>query len=458
MTLNRREFLRSGAAAGALLLGGPLRADAAIDRYGTSRASRLFPGTVLAHADLHNHSLYSDGDGDPRHAFASMRDAGLDVVALTDHSTLSYGLSDSPCPGRQFDCQSLAGIDEETWARTRLLADRFDDDHRFVSIRGFEWSSPTLGHMNVWFSERWIDPLHTAGLGHGEGAGDFSHRESGGSFPQEITDPLDAIIAGVPLGDLSMNPFYQWLQRPPGTPVAEGGLDGIAGFNHPGREPGRFSFFAFNAMVEPRLVSMEIFNRREDYLFEGTDTGVPSPLVQCLEAGWRTGLLGVTDEHGRDWGFPDGKGRGGLWVTELTRAGVRDAMLARRFFATNLKGLRVDASAKGVRMGQALSHASGPVTFQLDVDRGPGWTHKPLQVQVLRPGTFLPEVIANAEVVVPAPNEPVIAFQADVNIANGGWIVLRITDPDEPADGRATGVWPGFGKAIAYTSPWWLQV
>ena len=456
MTLNRREFLRSGAATGALLLGDPFRARAAIDRYGTSRASRLFPGTFLAHADLHNHSLYSDGDGDARQVFASMRDAGLDVVALTDHSTLSYGLSDSPCPGRQFDCQSLAGIDEETWARTRRLADLHHHENRFVSIRGFEWSSPTLGHMNVWFSERWIDPLHTAGLGKGEGAGDFAHRE--GDIPQELTDPLDAIIAGVPLGDLSMNPFYQWLQRPPETPLLEGGLDGIVGFNHPGREPGRFSFFAFNAMVEPRLVSMEIFNRREDYLFEGTDTGVQSPLVQCLEAGWRTGLLGVTDEHGTDWGFPDGKGRGGLWVSELTRNGVREAMLDRRFFATNQKGLRVDAAANGVRMGRSLSHASGPVEFQVDVDRGPDWHGKSLQVQVLRPGTLLPEVIANALVTVPNPDQPVISFTANVDITSGGWMVLRVSDPEQPADSRAAGIWPGFGKAIAYTSPWWLQV
>jgi hypothetical protein len=59
---------------------------------------------------------------------------------------------------------------------------------------------------------------------------------------------------------------------------------------------------------------MEMMNRREDYLFEGYRDGQPSPLVECLNAGWRVGLLGVTDEHGTDWGHPDGKGRAGLWV------------------------------------------------------------------------------------------------------------------------------------------------
>ena len=46
------------------------------DAWGTSRASRLFPGWWLAHADLHNHTRLSDGAGDPRLAFASMRAAG----------------------------------------------------------------------------------------------------------------------------------------------------------------------------------------------------------------------------------------------------------------------------------------------------------------------------------------------------------------------------------------------
>ncbi len=95
------------------------------------------------------------------------------------------------------------------------------------------------------------------------------------------------------------------------------------------------------------MVSLEMFNRRDDYLFEGYADGRSSPLCACLNAGWRTGITGVTDEHGIDWGHPEGKGRTGLWVAEHTRAGVKEAMLARRFFATRTSGLRVDATAVG---------------------------------------------------------------------------------------------------------------
>ncbi|MEU4693080.1 hypothetical protein [Actinoplanes sp. NPDC023714] len=39
----------------------------------------------------------SDGDGDPARAYESMRSAGLDIAALTDHTTLLAvnGLSSS---------------------------------------------------------------------------------------------------------------------------------------------------------------------------------------------------------------------------------------------------------------------------------------------------------------------------------------------------------------------------
>jgi hypothetical protein len=36
--------------------------------------------------------------------------------------------------------------------------------------------------------------------------------------------------------------------------------------------------------------------------------------------------------------------------------------------------------------------------------------------------------------------------------------VLRITDPDVPADGRATGEWTSYGNAVAYASPFFLEV
>ena len=45
---------------------------------------------------------------------------------------------------------------------------------------------------------------------------------------------------------------------------------------------------------------MEMFNRKEDYLFEGIDQSSISPLTDCLDKGWRVGLAGDADMDIKD--------------------------------------------------------------------------------------------------------------------------------------------------------------
>ena len=353
---------------------------------GAARASALAQGTTLVHADLHNHTLMSDGDGDPANAFASMREAGLDVAALTDHATLF----------------SINGLSRSEWNRTQQLADAADAPGAYTAIRGFEWSHPLLGHVNIWFS------------------GDY------------------ADLGRAP----SMGSLYDWIQR----------SNGISGFNHPGREAFRFDDFSFRSAMLDQMVGLEMFNRGDDYLFDGWSGGQSSPLNACLNAGWRTGLTGVTDEHGTNWGYPEGKGRTGLWVAENTRGGVLEAMRARRFFATRVSGLRLDATANGVRMGGPIPLARGDVRFALDIDRGPDWAGKPLHVQVLRPGSRAPEV---ADVIETEAGR-VTEFTVPLDVEDGNWVVLRVSDPTQAnaspgPSGHAANDW-----GVAYSSPWWL--
>jgi Protein of unknown function (DUF3604) len=383
------------------------------DAWGTSRASRLFPGWWLAHADLHNHTRLSDGAGDPRLAFGSMRAAGLDVAALTDHSRWASVFLD------RFKAPGWTGIDDRAWRQTIALAEAANADGEFVALHGFEWSHAAHGHMNVWDSERFTDPLRTAP---------------------------------------TMGRFWRWLEHR--------GDDGLVGFNHPGTGRLRFDDFGYRPALAGRLVSLELFNKLEDYLLKDTDRGGESPLNQCLNAGWRVGLLGVTDEHGPDWGHPDHKGRAGLWVRELTRAGVLEALGSRRFFASRVKGLRLDAaitslagggSGERARMGTAVGHPGGPVRIEVDLDRGQAsWGRRHI-LQVLRPGERLPALAATLEVDLSGPDEPVAALELDLDPADGAWVVVRVTDPAEPPDARATGDWARQGRAIAYASPFWLE-
>ncbi|MGH3793333.1 MAG: CehA/McbA family metallohydrolase [Pseudonocardiaceae bacterium] len=377
---------------------------------GAARSSRISRDTMLVHADLHNHTLLSDGMGDPEAAFPSMREAGLDVAALTDHAIRGASVEGTGTGGAPW-----IGLDRAGWRRTGKLADAYDRPGEFTAIRGFEWSHPRIGHVNAWFTDDFTDIATHGGMAE----------------------------------------LYAWLSQfgHRNGAAALAGTAGLAGFNHPGREDGRFGGFRYDAAVVEQMVSLEMFNRTDDYLFEGVAADATSPLVACLDAGWRPGLLGVTDEHGTDWGFPQGRGRGGLWVTEHSRAGVAEAMRARRFFATRIAGLRVDATAGGARMGSVLRHRRGPVSFALDLDRGPSWHGRVLQVQVLRSGTRVPAV---ADVVEVRCGE-VTRFTVPLDLDDGRWTVLRIADPVAPNGNPGPAGHPANNYGLAYTSPWFLE-
>ncbi|MGH3825131.1 MAG: CehA/McbA family metallohydrolase [Pseudonocardiaceae bacterium] len=374
---------------------------------GAARSSRISRGTLLVHADLHNHTLLSDGEGDPEAAFPSMRDAGLDVAALTDHAIRGATVEGTGLGGTPW-----IGLDRAGWRRIGKLADAYDRPGEFTAIRGFEWSHPHLGHVNAWFTDDFIDVA--------------THRR--------------------------MGELYTWLAGV-GRYNGVHSVAGLAGFNHPGREDGCFAGFRYAPAASAQMVSLEIFNRTDDYLFQGVAAGAASPLVACLNAGWRTGLLGVSDEHTASWGLQPGTGRAGLWVAEHSRAGVAEALRARRFFATRVAGLRLDATAGGARMGSVLRHRRGGVEFVLDVDRGPSWIGRVLQVQVLRPATPVPAVVE----VIKIRCGHVARFTVPLDINDGSWTVLRLADPETLNANPGPPNHPANNHAIAYTSPWFLE-
>lgn len=386
--------------------------------------SRLCPDGQdrLLHADLHNHTQFSDGAGWAEDAFASMRAAGLDVAAVTDHA---YGI-----------CEPAKTIDDAGWRKLGAIADAADAPGEFVAIRGFEWSSPSLGHMNVWGSSTWTEPLPLT--------------TDGVPAQLSIGDP------GPPDDPAAVAEFYEWLRADPDRPDRGGGLDSLIGFNHPGREAGRFGLFRYEHELAERMVAFEMFNRDEDYLFEGVDTCGVSPLVECLDKGWRVGLTGVTDEHGSHWGFPEGLGRTGLWARGRSRQAVREAMLRRRMFATRERGLLVDGAANGQAMGSQLAIDRGDVEIVVHFDGGSDWVGHPLRLQVLCTGRPLPTVVGERDFTVSETG--LVSLTVPLDREAGDWVVVRVSDPARPADRRAT-PFAGYrstGRTIAYLSPFFL--
>ena len=362
--------------------------------------------SILLAADLHNHTWLSDGEGDPGTAFAQLRAAGLDVAALTDHASLPRHVRDE---WRSADVDPLpmwmrtapASLDVTEWALLDDIAERADDPGTFTAMRGFEWTEPRIGHVNVWFS---------TGMRH-------------------VTTPGN--VSGL----------HDWL--------ASDDPSALFGYNHPGRERGRFNDFRLDPRLVRRMVSLEMFNRYDDYVAVGVRAGSASPLLHCLRAGWRPGLIGVSDEHGSDYGVV-GKGRAGLWASEHSRAGVRDALARRHVFATREPGLRLRAELGGTPMGSSADPAG---TLRVELEVPPPWQGSDVLAQVLvDDGGLLPAVIAEC------PLDPAGVTECDVpGLDAYPWATVRVTAPgvrdqsvDLPADEPLT------QRALAYASPWWF--
>jgi hypothetical protein len=412
------------------------------------RASRLIPEKRLAFADLHTHSHLSDGEGDAGLAFERMRAAGLDVAALTDHVRLGADLAFEPADaGDEPAWRSTVGLQRPGWQLLGFLSEMATEDGDFVAFRGFEWTSPSLGHLNVLGSAQMIDPLGTGGIA----ASDLDaawYAEGLGRVSPEAADALRAITAALP-ARADLTGFYVWLSRAAGAATDHAP---VASFNHPGRDGTDFDGFAVVPSARERMASFEIFNRDQDQLFEGIDRGDPSPLIACLANGWRPGLSGVSDDHSDGWGARPGMGMTGLWVRELSRAGVIEALLARRFYATRVPGLRLEVVVDGRAMGGLVGADPDRAHVELSLD-APSLLGRPLVLQVLTPDAPLPRIHASHPI---AGDGRPTSFELTPPPTDG-WIVMRITDPGRPADPRAPYAWRAAGAAVAYTGPFFLS-
>lgn len=461
--LSRRDFLTALAVVGGGLAIHPSLAEALGGVRGSTGASRYSKlhgrSLVLVHTDLHNHSFISgDAEGDPHAALNKVRARGIDVACMTEHAVSGKDHGEHTCGTWQNGgCRFIEGINANDWETMAEIADAAYEPGRFVSFRGFEFSTPTIGHINVWFGKDFTDPAHQGALVTPRALSEMNR-----VFPP--TEPVANQFQNAP--DTAMiTPFYDWLSSAPGTQPFGGGNDAIAGFNHPGYF-GNFQEFLYHAGAARHMLLMEAFNSitfdqdqsnghdATDFFWYGRDRGLPQPFNACFNAGWRVGFTGVSDEHSGVFG-QRGKGRGGLWVSGLTRRAVRKGIMSRRSFGTREAGLRIDATANGVPMGSSMRTTS-KLSIKLDIDRGPAWTGKKLYVQVIGPGPNDPKLLDVKEIRVPSPRQPPVSFTVR---PEGAWLFLRITDPARRMD--PLGVAPferkKYGGATAYVSPWFFD-
>lgn len=302
-------------------------------RWTLSAPPRWSPeGYRLLFGDLHNHSgesmFLSDipagqgaegpcGTGDREAMMTFARDvAGLDFFCLSEH-----------------DWQ----MDERDWTHLKSVTERYHSDD-FITMHGFEWTSNTYGHRNVYFADT-PGPLL------------FSRDPytAQGARPAESPTPRDlwAALREIDLGSITVPHHMSAAQFP---------LD-MARFHDP----------EFDAVVE-------IYSSWGDSLEHGRPVSMGAARIEelahirSLQRGVRSGFIASSDSHDGYPGLSQGRlpsrghifhhlgsGLAAVYVKEGGRAGLFEALTSKRTFAVTCSGFTVWATLDGQPMGATVS-------------------------------------------------------------------------------------------------------
>ena len=357
---------------------------------------------------LHDHTGYSDGavGTTPMDAYVRARDTGgLSFLAVTEHSEalpVPLTLSEGCLPtsgGTLVEC-AIADPDEpanslDKWQAQRRQAVHETRADSFLALRGFEWTSDVLGHINVYFSRN-----YTTWLDDG--------------------------------GNLTTAGFYQWLQ----TPAAlGGGADGLATFNHPDdkkladADPRKnWNDFAYLPALDDHIVAIEVFNHRKNY----------EPwVVRALDKGWHLGVIGAEDLHEADWGAAQWA-KTVLLAPLLTLSDLKAAMVARRMVATLDAAIDLVFTADGRPMGSRIRTAASSVHLEAHAVGG-----NVAGVELLTNGGAIAHAVAGRDLTFDAPVE-----------SRERYFLVRVTAPDGTRSAYSSPVWIAAGREPCFAPRW----
>jgi hypothetical protein len=314
---------------------------------------------------VHAHTSLSDGQGTPSEAYQYARYSGkLDFFAVTDHSEY---LTLSPAK----------------WVATKKAADESYVPGSFVSLWGFEWSNPLLGHICVINSS---------------------------DFTSALTD--------IGLGDL-----YNWLEARP---------EAFGIYNHPGRYDDINSEFEHLQMTEseviPQMVGIELWSTSDGfdrYYYENIwNKCTYSYYDTANRNGWRLGALGGQDNHDKDWGTKN-QFRTAVLAKSLTREAIIAAYKNRRFYSTEDRDLYLDFRCSGYPMGSEITGVNR--SFAVTARDGSGDTFN--KIRLYRNG----DLIATQTV---SGNSVSASFTDSATTTAAYYYVIVTENDDNDANGR----------------------
>lgn len=255
------------------------------------------------YGNIHSHTDYSGGVGVPLQAFSYAHNvADIDFLAVTDHLESIYYSS-------------------YEWDSIRISAGMSTINNSFIGMAGFEWTSPTINHVNV---------FNTVGM----------------------TSPLNVN---------NWDGFLSDLQNQPNA---------IAQFNHPGLlGTNNWNSFSYKTPIIDSIFRLiEVKKISDDSYYQ-----------MALNNGWHVSPTNNQDNHEWNWGTLDNT-RTGIWVESLSYNSIIDGLLKRRTFSTEDKNALVWLECNNVQMGSfANTHTNSSVRIKLQDNDGEFWN----QLQII---------------------------------------------------------------------------
>jgi len=357
----------------------------------------------LLFGDLHAHSAESlarDGDGcgegSREELFAFARDvAGLDLFCLSEH-----------------DWQ----MNDRDWKELTAVSDRFDEPGRFVTVPGYEWTSPSYGHRNVYFRDAGAAMFGSVGLGV-----PVNRILDEAPRPTDLWRHLDdqGVAAITVPHHMSVAMFPLSLEQ----------------FHHPGYDRAAEIYSCWGDSLEHHRPVSTYAERVPELAF-----------IHAIRQGHRVGFLASSDSHDGYPGVAQGKashphlfhdlgsGRVAVLADRQDRHAVFEALAARRCYALTGPRIIVDMSLDGHPMGSEVDAADLPARPAIHLDLA---TEAMLdRVDIYRNG-----------------------WRVDTIVLSGRRQELSWTDPD-PQPGGDVSYFAKISRAdqeCAWTSPIWVN-
>jgi hypothetical protein len=252
----------------------------------------------------------------------------------------------------------------------------------FAALRGFEWSHPINGHMCIY-----------------------------------ETDSYNAAYSAIWISYI-----YDWIDA----------QDGLAQFNHPGREIGVFNGLSLVEEVRDNLFAIETGNKGDG----NNDWEFMPHYVQALDNGWRVAPTNNQDNHS----LSVNSHRTAYLGEELSSEGLLEAMRARRLYSTDDPDIRVAFRAGEAWMGDVVPAASQPMILGVKVE-----DDEPIfGMRILTNGGEVAAAWAP-----PQGDQAVALWTPQVDAAGGDYFYLEVTSVDvNDGDGP---------YQVAVTAPIWVE-